>query len=75
MKSLLGRIWRRLGLPANIQLSIMRIFQDGFLIGVTGVILNDKDEVLLFKHTYRQVEWSLPGGYIKKVLKLYTFKV
>jgi ADP-ribose pyrophosphatase YjhB (NUDIX family) len=39
--------------------------QDQFLIGVTGVILNDKDEVLLFKHTYRQTKWSLPGGYMK----------
>lgn len=43
----------------------MRIFQDQFLIGVTGIIFNDKNEVLLFKHTYRQTLWSLPGGYIK----------
>lgn len=43
----------------------MRIFQDQFLIGVTGVIFNDKNEALLFKHTYRQTQWSLPGGYIK----------
>lgn len=43
----------------------MRIFQDQFLIGVTGIIFNEKDEVLLFKHTYRQTDWSLPGGYIK----------
>lgn len=43
----------------------MRIFQDQFLIGVTGVIFNEKDEVLLLKHTYRQTQWSLPGGYIK----------
>src|SRR3990167_7280640 len=43
----------------------MRIFQDEFLIGVTGIIFNEKNEVLLFKHTYRQTKWSLPGGYIK----------
>jgi ADP-ribose pyrophosphatase YjhB (NUDIX family) len=43
----------------------MRIFQDQFLIGVTGVIFNDKKEVLLFKHSYRQTKWSLPGGYVK----------
>ncbi len=42
----------------------MRRMQTQFLIGVTGVIFNDKDEVLLFKHTYRQREWSLPGGYM-----------
>jgi ADP-ribose pyrophosphatase YjhB (NUDIX family) len=43
----------------------MRVFQDEFLIGVTGIILNEKKEVLLFKHTYRQIKWSLPGGYLK----------
>ncbi len=43
----------------------MRIFQDQFLIGVTGLIFNEKNEVLLFKHTYRQTQWSLPGGYMK----------
>jgi ADP-ribose pyrophosphatase YjhB (NUDIX family) len=29
------------------------------------VIFNEKKEVLLFKHTYRQHPWSLPGGYVK----------
>ena len=43
----------------------MRLLQNQFLVGVTGVILNDKNEVLLFKHTYRQHSWSLPGGYLK----------
>lgn len=44
----------------------MRILQDQFLIGVTGIIFNDNKEVLLFKHTYRAHQWSLPGGYLKK---------
>ncbi|KKS32725.1 MAG: NUDIX hydrolase [Candidatus Amesbacteria bacterium GW2011_GWA2_42_12] len=52
-------------LPKSVQLFIMRLFQNQFLVGVTGVILNDKSEVLLFKHTYRQHSWSLPGGYLK----------
>ena len=43
----------------------MRFFQSQFLVGVTGVIFNEKNEVLLFKHTYRQHSWSLPGGYLK----------
>ncbi len=61
----LAKIWRMLNLPKSIQLFIMRIFQDQFLIGVTGIILNNKNEILLFKHSYRQTEWGLPGGYIK----------
>jgi ADP-ribose pyrophosphatase YjhB (NUDIX family) len=52
-------------MPKGIQLFIMRFFQDQFLVGVTGVIFNEKDEVLLFKHVYRAHEWSLPGGYLK----------
>ena len=65
MKNILVKVWRKLSLSKGLQLSIMRMSQDQFLIGVTGVILNDKDEVLLFKHTYRQTKWSLPGGYMK----------
>lgn len=61
---LLPKIWRLLQLPKTIQLFIMRLFQDQFLVGVTGIIFNEKNEVLLVKHTYREL-WSLPGGYIK----------
>jgi ADP-ribose pyrophosphatase YjhB (NUDIX family) len=43
----------------------MRFFQDQFLVGVTGIIFNDKNEILLFKHTYRSHAWALPGGYLK----------
>lgn len=43
----------------------MRRMQSQFLVGVTGIIFNDDLEVLLFRHTYRQTEWSLPGGYLK----------
>lgn len=62
---LLAKIWRILHLPKFIQLFVMRISQDQFLIGVTGIILNDKNEILLFKYNYRQTEWGLPGGFIK----------
>ncbi len=65
MKAVLSKIWRLLHLPKNFQLLIMRVLQDQFLIGVTGIFLNDKNEVLLFKHSYRQTVWSLPGGYLK----------
>lgn len=44
----------------------MRRFNDQFLVGVTGIFFNDKNEILLFKHTYRNKNrWSLPGGYAK----------
>ncbi len=65
MKNTLAKIWRALSLPTGFQLLFMRLFQTQFLVGITGVILNNKHEVLLFKHTYRSNEWSLPGGYMK----------
>ena len=65
MKTLLTRIWKILKLSKGMQLFIMRSFQDQFLVGVTGIILNEKNEILLFKHTYRTHAWSLPGGYLK----------
>jgi len=65
VKNLLAKIYKALHLPKNIQLLVMRLFQDQFLVGATGIIFNDKSEVLLFKHTYRSHSWSLPGGYLK----------
>lgn len=65
MKELVSKLWRLLSFPKKLQLSIMRLTQNEFLIGVTGVILNEKNEVLICKHTYRKTKWSLPGGYIK----------
>lgn len=65
MKSLLSRLYKALHLPKGLQLLTMRFFQDQFLVGVTGIIFNDQNEILLFKHTYRSHAWSLPGGYLK----------
>ena len=65
MKSFLAKVWKFFNLPKGVQLFFMRFFQNQFLVGVTGIIFNEKHEVLLFKHTYRQHSWSLPGGYMK----------
>jgi ADP-ribose pyrophosphatase YjhB (NUDIX family) len=65
VKNLLAKIYKALHLPKNMQLFIMRFFQDQFLVGVTGIIFNNKNEILIFKHTYRSQAWALPGGYLK----------
>jgi len=66
MHQLLLKIWRVLKLPTNWQLFFMRRVNDQFLIGVTGIIFDDQNRILLFRHTYRNLHsWSLPGGYIK----------
>jgi 8-oxo-dGTP diphosphatase len=66
MTKLLIQLWKLLSLPKSWQLRAMRTIQDQFLVGVTGVIFNDANEILLVKHTYRDTKrWSLPGGYLK----------
>ena len=65
MKKILAKIYKALHLTKKMQLLTMRFLQDQFLVGVTGIIFNDKNEILLFKHTYRTHAWSLPGGYLK----------
>lgn len=65
MKNLLAKIYKALHLPKGLQLWVMRLSQDKFLVGTTGIIFNDKNEILLFKHTYRSHAWALPGGYLK----------
>jgi ADP-ribose pyrophosphatase YjhB (NUDIX family) len=65
VKSILSKIYKALHLSKGLQLLVMRFFQTQFLVGVTGIIFNDKNEVLLFKHIYRPHAWSLPGGYLK----------
>jgi len=65
VKKLLAKIYKALHLTKKMQLLVMRFLQDRFLVGVTGIIYNDKNEILLFKHTYRTHSWSLPGGYLK----------
>jgi 8-oxo-dGTP diphosphatase len=35
-----------------------------FLLGVMGVLRDDRDRVLLFHHTYREPAWALPAGWM-----------
>lgn len=65
MKSLLAKLYKAFGFSKGVQLFIMSLSQTRFLVGVTGIIFNEKKEILLFKHTYRAHSWSLPGGYLK----------
>lgn len=65
MRSFLIKLWKFLPPSKHLQLFLMRRLQDQFLVGVTGIIFNSKNEILLFKHTYRKIPWNLPGGYLK----------
>ena len=60
-------LWRDLPFPDFVRSAIVRLFFPKFLIGVDALILNEQDECLLFKHSYRKkTPWGFPGGYLKK---------
>ncbi len=67
MQNFLLKVWKMLRFPVNFKVFLMGLINDQFLIGVTGIFFNDKNQILLVKHSYRDNGvWSLPGGYIKK---------
>ncbi|MBK5275607.1 MAG: NUDIX domain-containing protein [Desulfuromonadales bacterium] len=62
MNTFLVKIWKMLRGP--LQWYILWVMHDKFIIGVSGVILNDRDEVLLLRHRYwKDGSWGLPSGY------------
>lgn len=58
-------IWRLLS--GTLQWYILWLAHSKFVIGVTGVILDEHKKVLLIKHKYRRRDsvWGLPGGHVK----------
>lgn len=64
--ALLLHWWGRLPLPKFLRWIILWLGVDKFLVGVGAVVVNQRGEVLLFRHTYRpDYPWGLPGGWLK----------
>jgi ADP-ribose pyrophosphatase YjhB (NUDIX family) len=64
IKAFLSRFWKMLPRPWRWRL--LWLVSDHFLVGVTGVVLNARDELLLAHHVYRKgIVWGLPGGGVK----------
>ena len=60
-KTLLSKLWKRV--PRGLRWRAMWALSDRFMVGVAGVVLNARDEVLLAHHVYRDhIAWGLPGG-------------
>jgi ADP-ribose pyrophosphatase YjhB (NUDIX family) len=62
---LFARFWRtRRG---RWQWYVLWLFHAKFVLGVSGVILDDRDHVLLLRHRYwKSGSWGLPGGYASR---------
>jgi 8-oxo-dGTP diphosphatase len=53
-------------LPSPIKRLLTRLAGPTFLVGVLGVVLDERGRVLLFRHTYRPfAPWGLPSGLMK----------
>ena len=65
MNSLLVRLWRMLrGTP---QWYILWVAHAKFIIGVSGVIVNEQGQILLLRHRFwRAGSWGLPSGYANR---------
>jgi ADP-ribose pyrophosphatase YjhB (NUDIX family) len=57
---------RRLAIPSLWKAEVVCFFQTKFTVSTIAIVFNQKNEVLLFYHTYRNNPWGLPGGFIKK---------
>lgn len=69
MNSLLVKIWRLLrGTP---QWYILWLAHRKFIIGVSGVVVNEQGHILLLRHRFwRPGSWGLPSGYVNRSEKL-----
>lgn len=65
MGDLLPALWWRLA--GTLQWHIIWMLHSKFMVGVTGVVLDDRRRVLLLRHRFWPAgSWGLPGGYARK---------
>jgi 8-oxo-dGTP diphosphatase len=54
-------------LPSRAKVVMNHVLAKHFLVGLVAVVLNDRDEFLVLKHTYRRgFPFGLPSGRLKK---------
>jgi 8-oxo-dGTP diphosphatase len=59
MRTLL-RIWRIF--PYWLQTLASRILRPRFRMAVAALVFDEQGRILLFKHTYRKLDWGIPAG-------------
>lgn len=69
MNAMLVRLWRLMKGP--LQWYALWLAHHKFIIGVSGVILDDAQRILLLRHCFwKPGSWGLPGGYAERHEKL-----
>lgn len=62
-KRFLSRLWKLI--PSRLRWRAVWALSPRFIVGVAGIVLNEKGEVLLAHHVYRSKNaWAPPGGII-----------
>ncbi len=65
MPELTNRVWNFLS--QRIGWEILWLFNDKYVIGISGVVLDENGCVLLLRHRYwAENSWGLPSGYMRK---------
>lgn len=65
MRHLAYRVFGRL--PGPVKQFVNRRANPRFLVGVIGVVTDDRGAVLVLRHTYRpSFPWGLPSGWLKR---------
>ena len=59
MRNLL-RIWKHF--PEWTHVLAAEILRPRFRVAVSALVFDEQQRVLLFKHTYRKLEWGIPAG-------------
>jgi len=61
---LLARLWH--GLGGRAQWRLLWLTQARFMVGVCGVVVDERGHVLLLRHRFWPAgSWGLPGGYAR----------
>lgn len=69
MHGLLATLWKRTG--GLWQWYALWLAHSKFIIGVSGVIMDEEQRVLLLRHRYwKDGSWGLPGGYAQRQERL-----
>ncbi|HZU14603.1 MAG TPA: NUDIX domain-containing protein [Chloroflexota bacterium] len=58
-----ARGWQRI--PVSLRRRIVHWLMPTYTVGVAAVVLNDRSEILLLRHRFREsTDWELPGGFV-----------
>jgi len=65
LKQRVAHLMRRFPFLYPLISRVIGLFAARFTVGVTGVVFNERGEILLLEHVFRgRHPWGLPGGWV-----------